>query len=202
MKKLIFTLTLAILSLSVAFADEFNVTIFVKNSTDEDIRHYIYANPEQINRQYEPSNETFLISAVISGRYNLVKFLLENGADPNLTSVAGGSPLSFSAGMGNFKMVKLLLDFSADPNIRANGRFLPLMASVCELNFASVRSNDYFANALKVIDLLAPKTLIDNDDFLLPERTIQSEINAELKTQKAKLLEIIRTKVISHKSAN
>ncbi len=197
MKKLIFTLALIILSLSAAFAEDFNVTVFVNKSTDEDVRQYIHANPEQINRQYEPSNETFLISAVINDRYDLVKFLLEKGADSNLTSVGGGSPLSFSAGMGNFKMVKLLLGFSADPNIRANGRFLPIMASVCELNFASVRSNDYFANALKVIDLLAPKTLIEDDDFLLPERTIQSEVNAELKTQKAKLLEIIKTKVTS-----
>lgn len=196
MKKLICTLMLAILSLPMVFAGDLNVTLFVKNSTDKEIRQYIHADPEQINKQFEPSNETILITAVIDDRYDLVTFLLKEGANPNLTTVAGGSPLSFSAGMGNYKMVKLLLEFGADPLIKANGRILPLMASVCELNFACARHKDYFANALKVIDLLAPRTTIEEDDFLLPERTITSEINAELKAQKAKLLEIIKTKTL------
>jgi hypothetical protein len=175
-------------------ADDFNPSIFVSESSDEVVVKHVLSNLQDVNRQYPPARETLLIAAVSDGRIELARFLLENGADPDISGWGGISALRLAAGNGNHRLVKLLLDFNADPNMRTNHLEPAIICTVCELNFSSAHNRNYNENALKVIDLLAPKTSIEKSDLSLPARVIQREENPELKLQQIKLLEIIKNR--------
>lgn len=62
---------------------------------------------------------TVLHAACLSGCYQMLKFLLENGANTDINSVNadGATPLYIAARNGDYKVIKLLLDCGADPNI-------------------------------------------------------------------------------------
>lgn len=62
----------------------------------------------------ESRNETLLHTAL--SRPAILKLLLDAGADPNLTSSAGHTPIHLAAYMGNAVAVKLLVEKKADPN--------------------------------------------------------------------------------------
>jgi len=175
-------------------ADDFNPSIFVSESSDEVVVKHVLSNLQDVNRQYPPARETLLIAAVSDGRIELARFLLENGADPDISGWGGISALRLAAGNGNHRLVKLLLDFNAEPNMRTNHLEPAIICTVCELNFSSAHNRNYNENALKVIDLLAPKTSIEKSDLSLPARVIQREENPELKLQQIKLLEIIKNR--------
>jgi len=175
-------------------ADGFSPSIFVSESSDEVVVKHVLSNLQDVNRQYPPARETLLIAAVNDGRIELARFLLENGADPNISGWGGISALRLAAGNGNHRLVKLLLDFNAEPNMRTNHLEPAIICTVCELNFSSAHNRNYYENALKVIDLLAPKTSIEKSDLSLPARVIQREENPELKLQQIKLLEIIKNR--------
>lgn len=54
-----------------------------------------------------------LLEAVVND-ISLVEFLLEKGADPNIASELGYTPLMRAAGIGNIDVVKLLIKYKAD----------------------------------------------------------------------------------------
>ncbi|EFY91649.1 Ankyrin [Metarhizium acridum CQMa 102] len=51
----------------------------------------------------------------------LLKLLLDFGADPNLKDATGSTPLLLAAGAGHIKALGALLDHNADPNINDTG---------------------------------------------------------------------------------
>jgi ankyrin repeat protein len=66
-------------------------------------------------------NSTPLLNAVISRNYKLIKFLLKNGANPNIWSYTGYGnygdlPLHIAIKNNDFKIAKLLILYGADPN--------------------------------------------------------------------------------------
>jgi ankyrin repeat protein len=61
-----------------------------------------------------------LTGAVASGHTEVVKWLLENGADANYRYGAGYSPLLTAAANGHLAIVKLLLSHGADRNATTN----------------------------------------------------------------------------------
>jgi ankyrin repeat protein len=63
---------------------------------------------------------------------SLVKTLLKNGADPDLTSDSGKTPLYTATSLQQKKIVSILLKFGADPNARINNDTTPLHE--CALN--------------------------------------------------------------------
>jgi hypothetical protein len=72
--------------------------------------------------RHENEGQTPLTVAAQSGRVELVRLLLANGADPNLRDGGGQweTPLSTAAMHGQLEVCRLLLDAGADPNIRTN----------------------------------------------------------------------------------
>jgi len=60
------------------------------------------------------------------GYSEIVEFLLEHGADPNIRDKYGSTPLLYAAMFGNSKVVEVLLEHGADPNIRNKNGFTPL----------------------------------------------------------------------------
>lgn len=61
---------------------------------------------------------TALYLAAVQGETEIARYLLEQGADPNLESkgVSEGTPLCAAAAWGRTDIVKVLLDHGANPN--------------------------------------------------------------------------------------
>ncbi len=203
MKRLFFVIVLLILPFSFVLADEnketddFNVCVFVDSANDEEVKKFVLESPERINMAYGPSNLTFLHAAVLEGRYDLIKFLLDNGANPNLVDAANASPLTSAAENCNFEVVQLLLAYKADPNIRSSGGAdLPATIVISSLNSSSM--DDNFENAKKVVELLAPQTEFEEDDITVPESSIKEEKDSNVKAKKIELLDIFKAKAIKH----
>ncbi len=203
MKRLFFGIVLLILPFTFVLADEnkatedFNVCVFVDTANDEEVKKFVLESPERINMAYGPSNLTFLHAAVLEGRCDLIKFLLENGANPNLVDAANASPLTSAAEDCNFEVVKLLLVYKADPNIRSSGGAdLPATIVISSLHPSS--QDDYFEDAKKVVELLAPQTEFKDDDIALAESSIKNENDSKVKAKKTELLEIFKANAIKH----
>jgi len=60
------------------------------------------------------------------GHLEVVKLLLEHGADPNVKNRDGKTPLHNAASEGHLEVVKLLLERGADPNVKDDDGNTPL----------------------------------------------------------------------------
>ena len=65
-------------------------------------------------------------NAAQEGHVEIVKILLERGANPNAEDDAGRTPLHDAAFKGHVEIVKLLLERGADPWIADKGGHIPL----------------------------------------------------------------------------
>lgn len=61
-----------------------------------------------------------IVTAACYGRFDIIQYLLENGANPNL-SKDRLSALKTAADHNDYRIVKLLIDNGADPNFENNG---------------------------------------------------------------------------------
>ena len=78
--------------------------------------------------------------AVQQGKYNCVKFLLDQKADPNLNSF-GAAMLQVAAAEGKVEMVDLLLEYGADPNKGTpKTDTTPLFMAIQKKNMPVIRS--------------------------------------------------------------
>ncbi len=89
---------------------------------------------------------TPLYKASVQGETEIVRVLLEAGADPNLESAGEteGTPLCAAAAWGRTEIVRLLLKFGADPNRVEGANTYPTRA----LNWATQNGH------LECVDLL------------------------------------------------
>ncbi|WP_331429350.1 ankyrin repeat domain-containing protein [Gloeobacter violaceus] len=62
-----------------------------------------------------------LVEAVRGGQQEIVRLLLEAGANPNAADKRGALPLKLAVHLGSEPIVRLLLEHGADPNKRASG---------------------------------------------------------------------------------
>ena len=70
--------------------------------------------------------------AALHGRTNVVRWLLENGSNPNQESSCNSTtPLSMAARNGNIETAKILLHFKANPNHVDALEFSPLLYAAC-----------------------------------------------------------------------
>ncbi|WP_235238765.1 M48 family metallopeptidase [Paenibacillus alkaliterrae] len=72
------------------------------------------ADPDMVEHSYE---ETALTIALFNESLEIVAFLLEHGANPNLQDSSGWAPIMTAAANGDAESVQLLLDAGADPAI-------------------------------------------------------------------------------------
>jgi len=70
-----------------------------------------------VNRRHFYTRDTLLIEAAANGHLDVVKLLIENGADVNLKGEAWYGPLHAAASKGYIEVVKILLENGADVNI-------------------------------------------------------------------------------------
>ncbi|WP_029520228.1 ankyrin repeat domain-containing protein [Persephonella sp. IF05-L8] len=82
-----------------------------------------------LNQIYEYEGSPLHV-AVKEGDIELVKYFLDNGADPNIKGAFGETPLHIAVDRGYLDIVKLLLEKEADPNVQSNEGNTPLHLSV------------------------------------------------------------------------
>jgi ankyrin repeat protein len=105
----------------------------IKNGTPDDVRAMLDEMPDYAVVSGQGDRGT-LEEAIRAGRPEVVRILLENGADANLRTLFRGklwSPLAQAAAVGDLGLIRLLIAWGADP--AAQGPMLlgtPLMAAV------------------------------------------------------------------------
>jgi serine/threonine-protein phosphatase 6 regulatory ankyrin repeat subunit B len=119
----------------------------IENNRIEDIKEWLTSYSEDINKISENNWYSFtgltpLTWAVIVGRTNIVRFLIEHGADINIKDGSGLSALSWSIIMGYPSVTKLLIEHGADLNAKDDhGKTVLMIAMLCfgkgivELNY-------------------------------------------------------------------
>jgi ankyrin repeat protein len=92
----------------------------------------IQNNPELINYRYDSGSSTINIVLRydrLENNYDLTRFLLDNGANPNTIDKMGMTPLIYAAELREPDTIKMLLSYGADPNLKGKYRISPLYAS-------------------------------------------------------------------------
>jgi hypothetical protein len=88
-----------------------------------DIVRLLIANGADVNAVYVDTGLTGLHAAVFSENIEVIKLVLDAGADPNIPDNEDTSPLKFSVEQGSFEMAKLLLEYGAERTINEAGGF-------------------------------------------------------------------------------
>lgn len=89
---------------------------YTLDCSKEEVVKYIIDNGGEINTPIKTFKETYLYKAVYYQNINLVKFLLEKGADPNITNTFKRPPLYQAVSSKNLAIVKLLVEGGANVN--------------------------------------------------------------------------------------
>lgn len=84
---------------------------------------------------------TPLHDATINNHPDVVKLLLDNGADINAENRVGWTPLLWAAAQGNSAMVELLCKAGADVNLKGEGQDRPGERTTSPLQEASKSRN-------------------------------------------------------------
>lgn len=91
------------------------------------------SNGANVNYRPNTYSTTALVIAVKSGNPELVQFLLNNGADPNLASLSGNylqTPLNIAVIIDNFKISNQLINAGADVNATTEQDYPPLIQAI------------------------------------------------------------------------
>ena len=97
-----------------------------KNNQKSVVLTFLKRGDVDVNKRDESGN-TPLIYACLKSARDLVKLLLDNGADANLGNQKNRAPLHFAAESGNYQIFSLLLNAGADVNCTDNNGVTPLM---------------------------------------------------------------------------
>jgi serine/threonine-protein phosphatase 6 regulatory ankyrin repeat subunit B len=116
------------------------IEMFLNNAKEKGLNDYI-------NFQRPFDGATILLVSVNKANdfsdenYSLITKLLEYGANPNIRSTYGNTPLLDASALGIFNIVKKLLEFGADPNIPNKDGWTPLM----------IASNNGYSEIVKLL---------------------------------------------------
>lgn len=124
-----------------------------------------------INAPITESGETLLIKSIFYNQYDIVAWLLQNGANPNVRMLNGRTALMTAAGGGNYAMVRWLLTV-CDVNAQANNGSTALM-------YAVARNHD--ACCVYLINAGANPMLRDSDGWTIWEYARKNRTEAHLR---------------------
>lgn len=123
MRKLIFILIILIPMLAMADAEMDNCKKLLNKCTNnyaktEVIKDLLMEIKGDIDSCANGLGQTALILSVKADADKIVKFLLDEGADPDIQDIRyGNTALIYAVGKNNLKSARLLLDEGSNPNI-------------------------------------------------------------------------------------
>ena len=91
-----------------------------------DVARYLVLKGADVNLPSKNGFNVYPIHSAAAGNYtDIVKLLIEAGAEVNVKQQAGSTPLHAAAQYGNLDMLIVLLEFGAEVNVRMEGGKLP-----------------------------------------------------------------------------
>ncbi len=108
--------------------------------SNNDVASYLIEHVKDVNSK--SGYGTPLMAATFKKNSNLVKLLLENNANPNLTDQNNSTALHFSVIFNQQEIIELLMKHKADPNIKDN-------RGNTALDYAKITNNNKFIQLLK-----------------------------------------------------
>lgn len=109
---------------------------------NNEVAEYLIRNVKDIN--FISGMGTALMAATVKNNANLVKLLLENNANPNLTDANGTTALIYATIFKSYEIAELLIKYKADDNKKDN-------------NGKSAIDYAFMANDDKLIQILKTK---------------------------------------------
>lgn len=114
---------------------------------------YLIENGAKIDATSAPDNITPLIIAILNGYPEMVKYLTAAGANVNITTNSGISPLSAAIEMNSIECVEILLKHNTNPNLTLeNLEFIPLHKACLLGNTAIVQLLINFGADITLMD--------------------------------------------------
>ncbi len=121
-----------------------NIWTAVQNGDAEALDRYIAIGAD-LNVQDTVTGITLLNLAVIERRTEMIRQLLQHGADINMQNSDGGTALHTAAFFGNADAAELLLQNGAEVNVKNNKKFTPLDLVSLDWN-----TTQFIASILKI----------------------------------------------------
>ncbi|GJQ86694.1 hypothetical protein Trydic_g19789 [Trypoxylus dichotomus] len=106
--------------------DRMPLEIAIKNG-DDDIVRILLAHKANINVEYE---NTPLRCAITTQNMNIIRMLLQSGADVDYVDRSNRTPLIYAIMTENKDIVQLLLEYKADVNLKSNNGYIPLCVAI------------------------------------------------------------------------
>ena len=91
-----------------------------------------------IHMEPSPRGVTLLMRAAGEGRRDVVKLLLDHGADANVSDSYGRTPIFYAASAKDLEIIGLLVDKGADVNAKAESDQTPLMTAAADGDVATI----------------------------------------------------------------
>ena len=108
--------------------------------SNNDVATFLIEHVKDINSK--SGYGTPLMAATVKKNSNLVKLLLENNANPNLTDQNNSTALHFSVIFNQQEIIELLIKYKANPNIKDN-------RGNTALDYAKITNNSNIIQLLK-----------------------------------------------------
>ena len=105
-----------------------NVYKYCADGMVDDVRSLLQRNNININQKYCNYGGTLLHEACVYGHIEVVKLLIDYGADINVLNNRNETALFLSCWEGHYNIVKLLLDNNADIFVKSNNKSCLYMA--------------------------------------------------------------------------
>ena len=93
-------------------------TALLRAATSEDKTRLLVAKGADVKALSQTGNNALILAARQAGNSRTVKFLLDQGVDPNVVNLFGATALMSAAAADDMDSVRLLLDRGADVNLR------------------------------------------------------------------------------------
>ncbi len=112
----------------------------IARGTPDDVRAFLDANPESLQKGARPTSRTPLEQAVLRNKQETAIFLLEAGADPNVADASKRTPLHLAIDRNNAVVITALLKAGAKPDLRDKDGWTPLHHAAAKNQLATAKA--------------------------------------------------------------